>query len=68
MPHVDLQALTSQVRAILVDPHAVAVTGDRALDTALAMLADHRRAGRPLTASLLAYWTTPTAPPHVSHS
>lgn len=49
MTTLDVRMIAQQVRAVLADPHAAApVTGDASLDLALASLADHRRAGRPL--------------------
>ncbi len=62
MTTIDVRVLAQQVRAILADPHAAApVTGDASLDTALASLAEHRRADRPLAGPHAAgFWYKPS--------
>jgi len=58
MTPIDVRTIARLVRAILTDPHAAApATGDASLDLALASLAEHRRAGRPLAGPhALGYW------------
>lgn len=66
MAAVDLPALTTQVQAILADPHAkVPPTGNRALDDALAALGQHRRAKQPLPGPQAQYWDLVPQPVHV---
>ena len=62
MSLVNLCTVAAQVRVLLTDPStAVPATGDGALDRALATLAAQCRAGLPLEASPLNYWSTPPA-------
>ncbi len=61
MTTLDVRMIAQLVRAILTDPHAAApATGDASLDLALASLAAHRRADRPLAGPHAAgFWYKP---------
>jgi hypothetical protein len=62
----DLDVLARRVRAILADPWApMQATDDAVLDWALADLARHRRAGRPLCVSVPDFWLTAPQLAHV---